>query len=644
MPIQLPHDPVTPPVAGSLADKVGATFAYVVQRGFSAIGDTFGSVIAGGLVAMLEYLEPGFLSTGHSMINDALASPSVPDSVKAYIREIEGAAHASSGITGWIYRLALTVIGFTGYQAPYGRLAQYQTEHQLHTARLGPTDLIIAMRRGQMSESQAIEQLTDQGFTSDFLSKFREMAFVLLGPQDLDTAVHRGLISEDDVHNRLVKLGYNDADATIMQEMFPQLPGPGDLMQMANRMAFDEGMMGRLQYDALVDPKVAETMAKQGYDPYWTNKFWRAHWQVPGLAESFDMLHRGIIDSNGLLDILRIQDYPPYWFDKLTALSYNPYTRVDVRRLYAAGVVTREECKQTYKQLGYDDEHAEKLTEWTAKEGRQAQKDLTKAEMLNGMIYGVISEDVVRAALLKMGYNAQDIDWEISIRQAQAAGYRRAPDRQVQKGDLTRAYIDELITRTELHDTYIAMGYSEAETNLLLLLADKTKDAPKRENQKSLVKTEVLAALRERLISREQAVTHLTEIGYDAEEVGFELTLVDYQISHDSQADQINTLHVLYTNGFKTEAQLVAELNAFNLPDTMVQNLIYKWGFEKDRARIHPTLAQLVQFNKAMIIRTDTLASELSDLGYSDKYVSWYLELIKRQTERAPTGGWQPIG
>jgi hypothetical protein len=643
MPIVVPQDPVIPPVAGSLGDKVASTFAYVVQRGFSAIGGMFSNVIASAFGRFLEDEEPYVLADASPILNMLQANPDLPPEIKQSIANWRSGLHPIPVIilTGIGIIVASVFSMFVG--AVFGRQIEYQVNRRVHPARFAPSELALGMQRGAIPTDRASDHLQDQGYLATDIDVIRALAAPLLNVSEVATAQYRNEITAADALARLQKLGYSAPDAATLQRLFPVLPGIQDLITMGVKEAFTPDIARRYgQYEDF-PPRLAEEAAKQGLSPEWAQAYWAAHWDLPSATQGFEMLHRGLITRDDLVLLLRTLDVMPYWREKMIGMSYNPYTRVDTRRMYDTRIIDRAQVKRSYLDQGYDDTHAENLTEWTCRETRQTQKDLSKAELLNGLIYGLLSESEVTAQLTALGYAADDVAFEISLKRAQAAGYRRLPERAVQKGDLVAAYISGLMTRNELSAALRTMGYDAAETTLLLQLADAQKDKPAREANKSLVKGELLTAYRDRLIDKARLTTSLVAIGYDEQEVGFLVSLADFQIEGDRIDDQVSTLHVLFVNGFKSEDQLVAELNQFNLPDTTVQNLIYKWGFEKERAAVHPTLAQLVQFNKAKIIRTETLAAELEAQGYQTRYIPWYLELIKRQTQNAPTGGWQYI-
>ena len=138
-------------------------------------------------------------------------------------------------------------------------------------------------------------------------------------------------------------------------------------------------------------------MAKHGFDPQWAQYYWYSHWVLPGTTQGYEMMHRGIISQGELQTLLRVSDIPSFWREKLMEMSYKPYTRVDVRRMYGLGVLDESGVKRSYLDLGYNDEKAEAMTQFTIlyEAGDDADiltqyKDLTKAMVLQAFKKGMI--------------------------------------------------------------------------------------------------------------------------------------------------------------------------------------------------------------------------------------------------------------
>lgn len=626
------HDPVSPPPPNTLAAKFGETLAWAIERAGGALGIFMGEMLAKGMKTFLEEFEVDAIAVGKAYMQTWIDNPATPPELRQYLQEISTPGHQATGPLNVAGKIMLTTMGFMGMAGPAMRYYNYKSDRTYQTARADPAILTRLWQKGLLAPNEVLESLRDEGWPDAYQSLFQRVYENVPAVGEIATAMFRGTISETEAQDRLRKLGYNEADTALLQSIFPVLPGVSDLISMAVKEAFTPEIAERFGQYQDFPPRFAEEAAKQGLSTEWARAYWAAHWDLPSPTQGFEMLHRGLITSDDLKLLLRALDVMPFWREKLVGISYNPYTRVDTRRMFDGGIIDRAGVKRSYLDQGYDEEHAENLTLWTTKERKDEERDLTKAEVLNGMIYGLLTEDEVKQRLTALRYSPQEADFYIALKQAQSAGRGKTPERALQKADLFAGYLNGLLTRNELAANLRSLGYDAKEVDLLLTLADQEKDKPAREANKALAKGELLSAYRDRIIDRSRAITLLTDIGYDVAEVEFLIGMADYQIERDRIDDQVSTLHVLYVNGFKTEQEVMTALNAFNLPDTTTQNLLYKWGFERDKRVERPTLSQLIQFHKARIIDQPTLVTELQGLGYPDRYIGWYVELIRKQT------------
>ncbi|GAH07018.1 unnamed protein product, partial [marine sediment metagenome] len=56
-------------------------------------------------------------------------------------------------------------------------------------------------------------------------------------------------------------------------------------------------------------------------------------------------------------------------------------TRVDIRRMYKIGVITRAEVYESYLQHGYTDENAKRMTEFTVQWAAPKEASITRSDM-----------------------------------------------------------------------------------------------------------------------------------------------------------------------------------------------------------------------------------------------------------------------
>jgi DNA-binding Lrp family transcriptional regulator len=177
----------------------------------------------------------------------------------------------------------------------------------------------------------------------------------------------------------------------------------------------------------------------------------------------YEMLHRGLITLAELNTLIEIADVAPWWRDKLIGISYSPYTRVDVRRLYVDGIITREDVKKNYLEIGYDEKHAENLTVWTCKgltdTKKETVKDLSESKILLAYTDGEMSVDETTAALEALGYDADEADLLISLTDYTNYKSELTEEYNVLKAEWLAGITDE----TAAADTMSKLGLSQSE-------------------------------------------------------------------------------------------------------------------------------------------------------------------------------------
>jgi len=221
-------------------------------------------------------------------------------------------------------------------------------------------------------------------------------------------------MGESEFDAELAKRGYKQDEIAKLKELQQVIPGLGDIIRMAVREAFTPEVVRQFQLHAELPGEMVEWAAKQGLSRDWAEAFWAAHWELPSLTMGFEMLHRGEITEEQMKLLIRTHDVSPFWRDKLLAISYSPYTRVDVRRMHAAGVLDEKGVYRNYRDLGYNHEKAQKMTEFTIAYNKSTEKELTRTDILNGFKIGYFKEDEARALLISIDYDNREADYYLS--------------------------------------------------------------------------------------------------------------------------------------------------------------------------------------------------------------------------------------
>ncbi len=452
---------------------------------------------------------------------------------------------------------------------------------------LDPISLDIAAQavyRGKADEGDFFANATLAGVTKSRAQMVLDASRALPTPGAIQTAYLRGEISEERHDNLLEGYGYTSKDIKVFKALYFIIPPPADLIRMSVREAFTPEIAEK--FGQFEDYPIAftEWATKQGISEEWAKRYWASHWDLPSPQMGFEMLHRRIIDEDELKLLLRALDVMPYWRERLIKLSYNPITRVDLRRMYKMGVYTEEDIYNGYLDLGYSPAKAHDLTEFTKR--YSAPEDESE-------------QDTFRA-MARTTYSA--------------------------------AYKKKLISTEEYREFLINMGYNPEDVTLLIQIDDYAIYQNEQlfdvdDYRKDLQKL-TLTALSRGLINREDVVSILTDLGYEESEITLELNLQDYNRQLKLKDILIGQLHDQYVTYIIDAPQLNSILNMFDFATLEVEQLQEEWDLERNFRTKRPTFADLKSFYNKGLITIEELLNELRGSGYHEKYIPLYRQSL----------------
>jgi len=143
-----------------------------------------------------------------------------------------------------------------------------------------------------------------------------------------------------------------------------RLPSPSDIIRFAVREYWRPEISRPLGQWEEFPEELLKWTRKWGYEDWVAWAEWVAHWTLPSVTQGFEMLHRRVITRDELENLLKAQDITPFWREKLIAISYAPFTRVDVRRMFKLGVLNRDQVYSAMLDIGYDPWKAEQMTKF----------------------------------------------------------------------------------------------------------------------------------------------------------------------------------------------------------------------------------------------------------------------------------------
>jgi len=331
---------------------------------------------------------------------------------------------------------------------------------------LEPGDAVTAHHRGFIAREDAEFILRQHGFDANLARILVDSGHTI--PQSNLTIGMwlRGIIDDAEVDRALFAEGFEPEWIVRLKEAAFFVPQVQDLITMAVREVFNAEQVQALTLDAEFPEEFAEQAALQGVSRDWAEKFWQAHWQLPSAQMGFQMLHRGVIDESELGDLLKALDLAPVWRDRIQAISFAPFTRVDIRRMHALGILDREAVVRAHKDIGYDDTKAEQLTDFVVAlnapeddDDEVQVRDLTRAQIIGFFEDGVFDRATAFALLQQAGISAAVAT--LFLTQSQLEQERR--DRREQTDILIDRFSAGSLSFNEAQDALANLGLEPLE-------------------------------------------------------------------------------------------------------------------------------------------------------------------------------------
>ena len=351
-----------------------------------------------------------------------------------------------------------------GYTETATEQLKYNINQQFPITPLDPSSLAMLANKQYIDTDTAIIEGAKFGFDAGKMRTMINLADGFIGASEVQAAWLRKLINTEQAKEILTRIGLRADQQDIILQLAYYIPPPQDLITMAVREVFSPAIAEKFgQYEDF-PADFAKWAQMQGVSEEWARKYWAAHWDLPSLQMGYEMLHRRIITKNELNVLLRAQDVMPFWRDKLTEMSYSPYTRVDVRRMHELGVLDYNEVLGAYQDIGYDVERATKLADWTELEFLEEGKTAVKKNILSAFKRGMLSKSTARNYLIAININPK-----LASEQIERAELEDIIEEKKEKLDLIKEqYVKGIINSAIAQQEMGVMGLAGGEITKLI--------------------------------------------------------------------------------------------------------------------------------------------------------------------------------
>lgn len=519
-----------------------------------------------------------FINWVNKMKEDGIIDESVAKMLNNQVQELPDFA----GLIAFWLRIQVVMTSVQTMMQITSQSDQYNLQSQTTPHPADKDSLIRAMIIDPSRTSENRKQLGRLGYSKEQIDNLILAYYQTYQEDTIRDLYLRGELDKNKMYERMRELGYTDTRIGEITQTWQLIPPPNDLVRFAYRALFSQETRNRWPWMFETPPGFPEWMEKHGYSREWSEMYWAAHWQQPGLQQTFEMLHREDPDNPGnriisLDDVkyaLEARGFSEFWQDKLTKISYQPYTRVDIRRMHREGVLSSDDLVNALMEIGYNEEKAINMAKFYIKWNEQGNSDLTRSTVTNSYSEGLISREEALTLLKQQGYGEDSADFYLTLEDYEKEKYYQ---------DL---YIENIRER------YLQNRISTREATEQLY----SLEIPAREADAMIQNWELKRYQYERIPS----LTDLTEF-YNR---GFidRPTFNRYMKQHGYDSESIN----LYMKAVESPQQ---------------------------RTGRTPSRTDLEKFYMAGVIDKQTWWDEMRIQGYQDKYIEWYMKMLEMQQQ-----------
>lgn len=355
----------------------------------------------------------------------------------------------------------------------------------------GASDLATMRAREIIpSDDMYAFRMKETGYSEDYAAWYLRASHQTVTALELISGFRRNIFSPDPGENRRVFdermrfLGFTDYDIAFMLKQSLFIPGPSDVINWISKEVFEPDSVAAFQLDSELELVTKrELLYANGLDDEQIRNYWIAHWQHPGFNQVIEMVQRAYggdvvaqemlkkapaVAASGkyedvLEDWFRLIEIPPFWRAGMKQLTFTPYTRVDIRRMWDLGVLSDEETKQAYQAIGYSADKAQTLLVFTRLE---RSLPTLRQQYKNGQI----SSEGIAGKLLGFGLSAAKVDDVLKTLIKVEKPERLLKERDLTKAEIVkgvkRGVIDALQGQTLLE----RLGYDPDESSFILAI------------------------------------------------------------------------------------------------------------------------------------------------------------------------------
>lgn len=315
--------------------------------------------------------------------------------------------------------------------------------------------------------------------------------------------------------------------------------------------------------------------------------------EPPGPEQLMEALRRGFIDQDRFEHGIRQSRIRNEWIDVETKLRLAPMSTADAVRGVIEHYLTDEEGQAIALQNGLIPEHWVPLRDsW----GRP----LSHEQMMSLYHRGEVTLDDVHQAFRESDMKDKYFDWSVKL------GETLVPQRQITQM-LQHAVIDHPTALTMLEK----LGYDHTSAEALISLGA----VEHKTGLHTLTKSDIVTAYADSLMSRDDALAHLGNIGYTIQDSKELLDLADVKLKTATLKAAQRGIEASLKAHHLTQDEAITQLIGAGMLHDQASQLTDAWLVVRGNATRSLTEAQILKLAEAQLITWENCRDRLIGLG-----------------------------
>jgi hypothetical protein len=396
----------------------------------------------------------------------------------------------------------------------------------------GVADALDFLHKGQISEDQFRFYVMRNGYTDEAVHYFLASRFQPLSPEEAALAELRGNLTHEKAAAQAAQSGVDEATFDVMVGNTGEPPGLEQLNEAFRRKFIDEARLRKGIAQSRVRNEWADTIVAMRYVPMSTADAVRAVVQSQISAEQ----GREIAEQNGL---------EPGQFDILYKTDGNPISPHEAFELYNRGQMTEATVKQALRESRIKNKYVDDIF-------KLHQKLLEPRQLSDALHTGSITHAEALRLAMDAGYSEKDA--AIIVETASRRKLAAARDRVISAAETL--YMDNAYSRDEFSRVVRAMGYDQSEADVLVQSAEFHREARAFSAALNMVRNKYIG----HHIGEHEAQQSMAQIGVPAEQQDYLIKL--WHVEKAANTRSLTPTQVLKAGslGLITPDEVVAKL------------------------------------------------------------------------------------